>query len=283
MDGNASVAVVTGANSGIALEATKSLLALGYRVAALDVKTDTLEVLPNTAGNLLVQQCDVRSDRDVALAIDAAVQKWGRIDVLVNNAAVAPFGRFEETPLDSIRNTFEVNVFGYVRTIAAVLPIMRAQGRGTIVNVVSMLAFVGLPSLPAYASSKGAVEGLSRCLALDLATEGIRVKLFHPPSTRTPAARALCLPAYLTGDPVKVGAALAASVSSRRRVVTADFRTTGLLVLTRVTPGLFGELLTRLVRFCQRTARTNSSVSGSLYGSDVLPKPSRSSATAASR
>ncbi len=243
--------MITGANGGIGLEAAKSLLDRGYRVAGLDVQTDALEAVREGTPNLLVQRCDVRAEDDVKQAVDAVIQAWGRIDVLVNNAAVAPYERFEDMSLDSMRNVFEINVFGYVRTIAAVLPVMRARRRGTIVNVASMLCFVGLPMLPAYGSSKGAVEGLTRSLALDLTMDGIAVKLFHPPSTRTQAAMALRLPDFLTGDPVKVGAAMAASVTSRRMVVTADLRTELLLLLARLTPGLFGRLLTFLVRFCQ--------------------------------
>lgn len=273
--------VLTGANSGIGLHATRNLLARGWRVAALDVDTDAVGDLGDLGhdGDLAVLRCDVRSDADVASAVRAVLDRWGRIDVLVNNAAVAPFARFEEMPPEDMRAVFDVNLFGYARTIAAVLPAMKAQGHGTIVNVASMLALMGLPTLPAYAASKGAVDGLTRSLALDLRRHGIRVILFHPPSTRTPAAAPLCLPKVFTGDPVKVGAALARAVRSRRRLVTADRRTAVLLVVGRLAPGTFGRLLSRLVAMSQaasarrrRSAPTSSSVLAGDIGERERPR-----------
>ena len=255
------VVIVTGADRGIGLEATRTLLASGCRVAALDLTTDALDGLA-PAGDLLVCRCDVRREGDVESAVRSVVDRWGRVDALVNNAAVAPFARLEETSAESVGDVLDVNVLGYVRTIKAVLPVMKAQRRGSIVNVGSVLATVGLPSLPAYAASKGAVEGLTRSLALDLRRYGITVTLFHPPNTRTGATRPLGLPDVLTGDPVKVAIALARSVGTRRTLVTADLRTAAMVLFARLVPGLFGRVLARVVTLSQRAARRRGAGAG---------------------
>ncbi len=160
----------------------------------------------------------------------------------MNNAAVAPFGSFAQISVASMQESFDVNVFGCVRTIAAVLPVMRAQGGGTIANVASVLGFTGLPRLVGYASTKGAVEALTRSLALDLARDGIAVKLLHAPLTRTASAAGLGLPTFLMADPAKVGQRLATRLQSKRTVVTADLRTEAWLLLARLAPATTGKV-----------------------------------------
>lgn len=236
------VAIVTGANRGIGFEMVRTLLERGYRVACVDLVLDGGAYPTAPTERVLLLPCDVRSDEDVARSVDAVVGLWGRIDVLVNNAAVAPFGSFAQTSVASIQESFDVNVFGCVRTIGAVLPVMRAQGGGTIANVASLLGFTGLPRLVGYASTKGAVEALTRSLALDLAGDGIAVKLLHAPLTRTESAAGLGLPTFLMADPAKVGRRLATRLQSQRTVVTADLRTAAWLLLARLAPGTTGKV-----------------------------------------
>lgn len=235
------VAIVTGAKRGIGLELARTLLRRGYRVACLDLAFDDGTHLAAPPERVLLLPCDVRSDEDVTRSVDAVAGRWGRVDVLVNNAAVAPFGALAETNVASIQESFNVNVFGCVRTISAVLPVMRAQGGGTIANVASVLGFTGLPRLVGYASTKGAVEALTRSLAVDLASQGIAVKLLHAPLTRTPAAAGLGLPRFVMADPARVGRRLATRLDSKRTVVTADLTTAAWLLLARLAPGTIGE------------------------------------------
>lgn len=241
------VAIVTGANGGIGFEMVRTLLERGYRVVCLDLALDDGAHPTAPAERVLLLPCDVRRDEDVARSVDTVVRRWGRVDVLVNSAAVAPFGSFAETSVASIQEAFDVNVFGCVRTIAAVLPVMRAQGRGTIANVASVLGFTGLPRLVGYASTKGAVEALTRSLALDLARHGIAVKLLHAPLTRTQAAVGLGLPTFVMADPAKIGRRLATRLDSERTVVTADLRTAAWLLLARLAPGTTGKVQARVV------------------------------------
>ncbi len=245
----APVSIVTGANSGIGFELARHLLLRGHRVACLDLVVDRGAGLGAPPERVLLLPCDVRSDDDVVRSVAAVTERWGRVDVLVNNAAVASFGSFEETTPTTMYESFDVNLFGCVRTIKAVLPVMRAQGEGTIANVASVLGFTGLPRLVTYASTKAAMEALTRSVALDVARHGIAVKLLHAPLTRTPAAMGLGVPTFVMADPARVARNLVRGIESDRRVVTAGLGTTAWLLLARLAPALTGTVQTRVVEW----------------------------------
>ncbi|MDQ4098463.1 MAG: SDR family NAD(P)-dependent oxidoreductase [Actinomycetota bacterium] len=253
------VAIVTGANSGIGFEMARELLRRGYRVAAFDLALANGDRLRGSSADVLLVPCDVRREEAVAEAVEAVVRRWGRVDVLVNNAAIAPFGSVGtgEADVASIQASFDVNVFGPLRTIAAVLPVMKAQGEGTIANVASVLGFTGFPRLAGYSSTKGAMEALTRSLALDLARFGITVQLLHAPLTRTPASKPLDVPDFVMADPLKVARSFASGIESRRPLVAADARTTAWLLAARLAPGLTGKLQARFVEWygARKTAR----------------------------
>jgi NAD(P)-dependent dehydrogenase (short-subunit alcohol dehydrogenase family) len=233
------VVVVTGANEGVGYHLMDSLLALGFRVAGLDVNGENVERLANTYGERArYVKCDVSETDEVETAIDAVLDEWGRIDVLVNNAAVFELAPFEERTLDGIRREFEVNYFGYLRTIRAVLPHMRERGSGKIHNVSSGVGIVGSPRLSGYASTKDAVEALVRSLRTELADEGIDVTLVHPPYTNTRSARELGYPEWMTSDPAVVGRKLARKIDATGPVVYADWSVRIGLALARLFPSL---------------------------------------------
>ncbi|SFR56541.1 Short-chain dehydrogenase [Halogeometricum rufum] len=238
-DESGRVVVVTGANEGIGYHLLASLLDDGYRVAGLDVATDELESLREARPDRVdVRDCDVTADDDVRAAMDAVVDRWGRVDVLVNNAAVFTFGPFEAQTLDDTRREFEVNYFGYVRTIRAVLPHMRAQEEGRIHNVSSGAGLVGHPGLSGYASTKGAVEALTRSLRLELRNENVWCTVMHPPLTNTRSAATLGYPDAFLSDPAEVGRKLAEKVESTGPVVAADWKTKAGLWLSKRFPSL---------------------------------------------
>ena len=113
---DSTVVIVTGANNGIGFHMTKALLADGYCAAALDLSDENLRALQASfVDRLLVCQCDVTDDTQVQTAVGAAYRRWGHIDILVNNAALAVFSPFEQKSLDQTRREFDVNYFGYVR------------------------------------------------------------------------------------------------------------------------------------------------------------------------
>jgi NAD(P)-dependent dehydrogenase (short-subunit alcohol dehydrogenase family) len=238
MNNTRRVVVVTGANEGIGHHMTVALLERGYRVAALDVATDGLGTLTDRFPALRVHACDVTSDEDVETAVGAVVGEWGRIDILVNNAAVFEFDRFlDADPADTCRE-FEVNYFGYARLVRAVLPHMLARDSGIVHNVSSGVAQVGHPGLSGYASTKGAVEALTRSLRLELQHTDVSVTLMYPPATNTRSAARLDYPDAAVQEPDAVGRKLAAKIESAGPAVYADWVTRVGMRLTRWVPYL---------------------------------------------
>lgn len=231
----ARVVVVTGANEGIGYHVLRTLLEDDYRVAGLDVNGDQLRLLEEAhPGRVRFFECDVTRDDDVEAAIDGVLDEWGRIDVLVNNAAIFDLEMFADRPSEATRREFEVNFFGYLRTIRAVLPHMRDRGEGIIHNVSSGVALTGHPGLSGYAATKGAIEAFTKSLRLELQHENVAVTLMHPPATNTRSAAELDYPAFATSEPAEVGRKLAGKIESRNPVVYADWQTrVGLFVVRR--------------------------------------------------
>jgi NAD(P)-dependent dehydrogenase (short-subunit alcohol dehydrogenase family) len=231
------VVVITGANEGIGYHMLTSLLEDGYRVAGFDIDGEHLRALREThPERVRYFDCDVTVDDDVETAVEGVLSEWERIDILVNNAGIFNFAAFEDQTLDDTRREFEVNYFGYVRLIRAVLPHMRARGEGIIHNVSSGAGLVGHPGLSGYASTKGAIEALVRSLRLELRHEDVACTLMHPPLTRTRSAVELGYPESFLRAPADVGRNLAGKIESTDRVITADWQTTIGLYLSQRFP-----------------------------------------------
>jgi NAD(P)-dependent dehydrogenase (short-subunit alcohol dehydrogenase family) len=244
---NSKVILITGANNGIGLAMTQTLLFDGYNVAALDLTTENLESLLAAYPNQLeVRVCDVSDVNQVRAAVEVVIQKWEQIDIVVNNAALATFKRFEERTIDETRREFDVNYFGYVNVIAAALPHMKTRG-GIIHNMSSGVGITGFARLPGYASTKGAVESLTRTLAIEFAPYGIRVNLMHPPLTNTKSASPLGVPLQALADPAIVGRNLAKQIESTKPVIASDFRTAVFLFFAYRYQLFFGKLFSKLV------------------------------------
>jgi len=151
------------------------------------------------------------------------VRKWGSMDILINNACLALFIPFGERSLDDIRREFEVNYFGYLNMIRAVLPGMKAQGHGIVHNFSSGVGYTGMPGMTGYTSTKGAIEALTRTLALEYTSQGIIFNVMHPPLTRTKSSSGLGVPPQMMADPEVVGRKLAKQVGKTAPVLTSDF------------------------------------------------------------
>ncbi len=176
---NRGVALVTGASSGIGLVTAHSLAAAGYRVFGTSRKT-----VSNPPG-ITMLVCDVTDESSVTSVVDEIVRQAGRIDLVVNNAGVGLLGAAEESSIAQAQRLFDVNVFGVARVVNAVLPVMRAQKGGRIVNMSSILGLIPSPFNAFYASTKHAIEGYSESLDHEVRRFGIRVVLVEPGVTRT--------------------------------------------------------------------------------------------------
>lgn len=246
--------IVTGANSGIGFHLVSTLLSEGHHVAVLDLRGDHLTPLQEAhRGRLTFVPCDVGVEPQVSEAIDGICRAWGQVDVLINNACVCHFGPFETRTSEQRRRELQVNYFGYVNTIAAVLPTMKKQRRGIIYNVSSGIGLTGFAGASIYASAKGAIEALTRTLALELAPAGITVSLMHPPLTRTASATPLGVPPQAMADPAVVGRKLARRVGSKKPVITPDLATGLSLIFFRLFPTAIGRLLSRLTERARST------------------------------
>ncbi len=241
------VIMVTGANSGIGYHLCAALLELGHRVAGLDISGDRAPALQaEFLESYYFSPCDVTNREQVNAAVQAVLDRWGRIDILVNNACLAVFQPFVERPEDETRREFEVNYFGSLNMIRAVLPALKSRGGGVIHNVSSGVGLTGFPGLAGYTSTKGALEALTRTLALELAPFSITVNLIHPPLTDTPSAAPLGVPEEFMADPAAVGRKLAGKIGSRRDWITPDFSTRVGLLANRLFPGGMGRMLARM-------------------------------------
>jgi NAD(P)-dependent dehydrogenase (short-subunit alcohol dehydrogenase family) len=176
------VALVTGASSGIGEATAERLAAAGYEVFGTSRRAAPAGQRPFRMLTL-----DVTSERSVEAAVAEVMRSAGRIDLLVNNAGfgVAPAGA-EESSTEQAQSIFDTNFFGVVRMTRAVVPHMRQQGGGRIINIGSVLGFLPMPYGALYAATKHAIEGYSESLDHELRTRGIRVSVIEPAYTKTP-------------------------------------------------------------------------------------------------
>jgi NAD(P)-dependent dehydrogenase (short-subunit alcohol dehydrogenase family) len=186
---NKIVTIVTGSSSGIGLETALLLARSGFQTYATmrDLKKSKNITEMANAENLplTVIQLDVNDDRSVKDAISQIVAENKRIDVLINNAGYGLFSPLEDVTLDQVKEQFETNFFGVVRVTREVLPIMRKQRKGTIVNVSSGAGKVGIPVLSAYVATKFALEGLSESMRYELEEWGINIVIIEPGAIKT--------------------------------------------------------------------------------------------------
>ena len=175
---------ITGCSTGFGRELAKHVLERGYRTVVTARNPDEVNDLA-AMGEALVLKLDVTDQGQIDAAIKAAEDKFGRIDVLVNNAGIGYFAAVEESEEEQVRRMFEINVFGLSRMMRAVLPGMRHRRKGSIVNFSSIGGLVSFPSTGYYHATKFAVEGLSEALWQEVEPLGIKVMLVEPSGFRT--------------------------------------------------------------------------------------------------
>ncbi|MBK8594668.1 MAG: SDR family NAD(P)-dependent oxidoreductase [Holophagales bacterium] len=175
---------ITGCSTGFGRELATYVLERGYRTVVTARNPADVDVLA-AKGEALVLSLDVTDQAQIDAAIRAAEERFGRIDVLVNNAGIGYFAAVEESEEDQVRRMFEINVFGLGRMIRGVLPGMRARRSGFIVNLSSIAGLRSFPSLGYYSATKHAVEGLSEALWQEVEPLGIGVMLVEPSGFRT--------------------------------------------------------------------------------------------------
>ena len=183
------VAIVTGSSSGIGYATSLLLARNGFHTYAtmrnIEKSADIQEIASKEGLPIQVIQLDVNDDASIRNSIKRIERENERIDVLVNNAGYGLVGAFEDLSVEEIKSQFETNIFGVIRLTQQVLPIMRKQKSGKIVNVSSGAGRIGFPGMSAYVSSKFALEGLSESMSYELEPFGIKVVIIEPGVIRT--------------------------------------------------------------------------------------------------
>lgn len=178
------VVIITGASRGFGELIAKKFQKENYQVIATMRNIDSSPSLKKL-DNVDIKRLDVTIKSEIKNVIDYTIEKYGRIDILINNAGYGAFGFLEEASDEEIKNQFDVNFFGLIDCIRGVVPHMRKQKNGKIINISSIAGRFGLPFTSLYNSSKFAVEGLTECLHYELSLFGIDIKTVAPGSFRT--------------------------------------------------------------------------------------------------
>jgi NAD(P)-dependent dehydrogenase (short-subunit alcohol dehydrogenase family) len=182
---NDQVWFITGANKGLGAAIAKEALDRGYKVVAAARKPEGMEKFLGDSPNLLTVRLDITNDEQVQSSVNAALSRFGGIDVLINNAGYGLLGHFEEMSEELIRQQIETNVFGTMKLTRAVLPILRRQGSGWVIVVSSTSGIRSVGGGSVYSASKFALEGWTEGLSMDLKPFGIRCMLVEPGPFRT--------------------------------------------------------------------------------------------------
>jgi len=178
--------LITGCSTGFGKLAAKTFQAKGWNVVAT-MRTPEKESELVTSDTMLVTRLDVSDQSSIKSAIDEGLAKFGRLDVIVNNAGYGSNAMFEQSPEPSIRAMYETNVFGVMNVMREALPHLRANGSGCVINVTSMAGLIGLPGNSVYSSSKFAVEGLTEGLSMEYRDLGIKFRTVAPGAFMTTA------------------------------------------------------------------------------------------------
>lgn len=176
--------MITGASSGIGRATVRYFAERGWNVVAT-MRTPEQEAEFNNRNNILVLRLDVEQKETIQNALADGIERFGKIDVLLNNAGYGTMGIFESATDEQIRRQFEVNVFGLMNMTQAITPHFRANREGMLINISSMGGKVTFPTMSLYHSTKFAVEGFSESLAFELASQNIKVKLIEPGAIKT--------------------------------------------------------------------------------------------------
>ena len=198
MSKNQKVAVITGSSTGIGFETSLMLARNGYFTYATMRNTQKSKEIERIAQQenlpIRIVEMDVNNDNSVKTTIEKIIRERNRIDVLVNNAGYGLFGALEDLPMEEIKRQYETNVFGVIRVSQNVLPIMRSQRYGIIINISSISGLAGIPSQSVYVSTKFALEGLSESLSFEVETYGIKTILIEPSVINTGFVEDLVVP-----------------------------------------------------------------------------------------
>jgi NAD(P)-dependent dehydrogenase (short-subunit alcohol dehydrogenase family) len=251
--------VITGANQGIGYYMAERLLADGNAVAVLDLNIENLQELKSKyKDRLLSCICDMEDTEAVTNTIDKIAASFGSIDIAVHNACYCTFDSMEATGEDIYKKVFNVNYFGALRLTKALIPYMKKQKNGRIIFTSSGVGVTGFFKISPYASSKGAIESLAKCLSIEYQYYGITFHIIHPPLTRTKSAEPLPIPKEFKADPKTVGYGIARHLQSKGFVICHSFGQKIQTKLCYLFPLAFGRLMSKMTARSEEAGNTEA-------------------------
>jgi gluconate 5-dehydrogenase len=237
--------IISGANQGIGYYMTEELLKNGYNVTVLDLEIENLSKL---SGNILPLVCDM-SDADlVKESVQKSVEKFGSVDCAIHNACLCTFDSLESTKNETYHKVFDVNYFGALNLSRAVLPYMKEKRKGKIIFTSSGVGVMGFVNISPYASTKGAIESLAKCLKIEYTDYGIDFHILHPPLTNTKSAGPLPVPKEFMADPKKVGTGLAKRINKKSFIICHSFGQKAQTMFCYMFPLKMGKLMSKMTK-----------------------------------
>lgn len=241
--------LIVGANQGIGYYMVKRLLEQGHSVTVLDVNVKNLKHLqkdyPKT---LLPVTADAQDSSSIQKGVDQAIHVFGNIDAAVHNACLCTFQSEPDSDYSIYQKVMDINFFGALRLAKSVLPYMRQAKKGRVIFTSSGVGVTGFENISPYASSKGAIESLAKCLEIENADFGISFHLFHPPLTNTASAAGLPVPKEFKADAQKVGYGLADHLWSKKFVICHSALQSLQITFSYHHPLYIGKMMTKMTR-----------------------------------
>lgn len=235
------VIIITGASSGIGKALARQCAAQGASVVLAARRKERLDQIAaeirEDGGNAFAVTTDVSKESDVKHMVDATMKRFGRVDVLVNNAAYGLLARAEDTTREELHSLFDVNLFGLYNTYRAVMPVMKQQASGHIINISSIAGFVPMPSNSAYCATKAGVNLFTDALRMELAPYNIRISLICPGPVKTEFQETLVnkidgpasiSPPWMMQDPQSVAKIIRRCIKKPRARIITPFLMRGL-------------------------------------------------------
>ena len=249
--------LIAGANQGIGYYLTERLLELGNSVTVLDVQTDAARALKEKyQKTVLPVIADVRNLSSIENGVRQAIEHFGDIDIAIHNACLCTFDSAHDTDYEVYQNVMDVNYFGALRLTKTVLPHMRKAGKGRIIFTSSGVGVTGFLNISPYASSKGAIESLAKCLEIENEEYGISFHLFHPPLTNTKSASGISIPKEFKAEAKKVGYGLADRIWSKKFVICHSTSQAAQMRLCYLHPLYIGKMMSKAARRAAELEKT---------------------------
>lgn len=238
--------LIVGGNRGIGYYFTERLLELGNSVTVLDLQTEAVEALKEKyQERVLPVIADAQDLSSIENGVRRAIEQFGDLDAAVHNACLCTFESEHDTDYEVYQNVMDVNYFGALRLAKTVLPHMRKAKKGRIIFTSSGVGVTGFSNISPYASSKGAIESLAKCLEIENEEYGISFHLFHPPLTNTKSASGISVPKEFKAEAKKVGYGLADRIWSEKFVICHSASQTAQMKFSYRHPLYIGKMMTK--------------------------------------